>query len=51
MLFGENVDGGNNKKRDAKVANKEYGNMSVVSKKTSKSKNYHKQMECDLCGK
>ena len=36
MLFGENVDGGNNKKRDAKAADKE-DNASVRSGKTNKT--------------
>jgi hypothetical protein len=47
ILFGEKV---SNKRREAKAADKD-DRMSVVSGKTSKSKNYHKMIECDLCKK
>ena len=48
MLFGEKY---SNKKRDVNTVDKEDGRMSVVSGKTSKSKNYHKPVQCDLCKK
>jgi hypothetical protein len=48
MLFGEKYS--SNKKRDTKRARKE-DEMSMVSGKTSGSKNYNKKVMCDLCKK
>jgi hypothetical protein len=47
-LFGEK---GSSKKRETKTVDKEGDAMSIVSGKSSGSKNYNKRVLCDLCKK